>query len=183
MIVKSETLRQYSTPLQFAMPLIGATAILMATQVRIDLPFTPVPITGQTFAVILWGLLFGSRQGALASAAYLMAGAVGLPVFAGFTSLTALWGPTAGFLLGFVPAAWVAGWLKESGWTNTILSTFAAAVLSSLPIFIMGIPVLASFVGWSNIMTMGVYPFILGDVIKSILATMTVVVVNNRRRR
>jgi len=180
MVVRDSSLPVRVTPLQFVMPLIGATVITLAAQVRIDLPFTPVPITGQTFAVVVWGLLFGSRQGALASAAYLMAGALGAPVFAGFTSLTALWGPTAGFLLGFVPAAWVAGGLRERGWTHHPIATFGAAMIASLPIFLLGVPVLASFVGWDNIMVMGVYPFVAGDVIKSGLAALTVYLFNKR---
>lgn len=162
------------TPLSMVMPFIGAAAITLATQVRVDLPFTPVPITGQTFVVVLWGLLFGMRQGALAAAAYLGAGALGAPVFAGFTSLTALWGPTSGYLLGFVPAAALAGWLRDRGWTRTVYTAFAAAVVASAPIFLLGTPVLAAFVGWNNVVMMGIVPFLVGDVVKSALAAIVV---------
>ena len=106
MVLRDAALRaSQRTPLTYLLPVFGALAITLATQVRVDLPFTPVPITGQTFVVVLWGLIFGWRQGALAASTYLAAGALGAPVFAGFTSLTAFWGPTSGYLLGFVPAA------------------------------------------------------------------------------
>lgn len=167
---------------RFALPLAGAAAIALASLVRIDLPFTPVPITGQTFAVILWGLLFGSRQGASAAIAYLAAGALGAPVFAGFMSITALWGPTAGYLIGFVPAAWVAGFLMERGLSATIPGTFLASVLAAIPIFVFGTPVLATFVGWDMVVTMGVVPFIAGLGIKSTLVTGIVSVVQRKNR-
>lgn len=162
------------TPLTYLLPVFGALAITLATQVRVDLPFTPVPITGQTFAVILWGLLFGARQGALAAAAYLTAGALGAPVFAGFASLTAFWGPTSGYLLGFVPAAALAGWLREQGWTRSVVATTLAGLIASAPIFVLGTPVLAVFVGWENVMMMGVAPFLIGDVVKSVFAAVIV---------
>ncbi len=162
------------TPLSVVMPFIGAAAITLATQVRVDLPFTPVPITGQTFVVILWGLIFGMRQGALAAAAYLGAGALGAPVFAGFSSLTALWGPTSGYLMGFVPAAALAGWLKDKGWTRNVVSTTLAALIASIPIFLLGTPILAAFVGWNNVVMMGIVPFLVGDVVKSALAAIVV---------
>ncbi|RPI69454.1 MAG: biotin transporter BioY [Ignavibacteriae bacterium] len=150
----------------------GAAFIMLASQLSVHLPFTPVPITGQTFAVILWGLLFGSRQGASASATYLSAGLLGLPVFADFTAMTALVGPTSGYLLGFIPAAWLAGYLKETGWTGSFVGAFGSALLASMPIFVLGSIVLASFVGMGNVWMMGVVPFLIGDVIKSGIAAL-----------
>lgn len=150
----------------------GAATITAASQLSVLLPFTPVPITGQTFAVILWGLLFGARQGASAAATYLSAGLLGLPVFADFSSMTALVGPTSGYLLGFVPAAWLAGYLRDSGWTRTFIGTFASALLASFPILFLGTLMLASFVGIDNVWMMGVLPFLVGDLIKSALAAL-----------
>lgn len=167
---------------RYTLPLAGAVAIALASLVRIDLPFTPVPITGQTFAVVLWGLLFGSRQGASAAIAYLAAGALGAPVFAGFMSLTALWGPTAGYLIGFIPGAYVAGFLMERGFTNTVSGTFVASVIAAVPIFVFGTPVLAAFVGWDMVLTMGVVPFVAGLAIKSTLATAVVSLVQRTKR-
>lgn len=150
----------------------GAATITAASQLSIHLPFTPVPITGQTFAVILWGLLFGARQGASAAATYLSAGLLGLPIFADFASMTALVGPTSGYLMGFVPAAWLAGYLRDAGWTRSYFGTFVSALLASLPILILGSFMLASYVGIENVWMMGVVPFVVGDVVKSALAAL-----------
>jgi biotin transport system substrate-specific component len=170
----SNSLRISSPALRIALPLIGGIAITLASQLRVDLAFTPVPITGQTFAVILWGMLFGARQGAAAAATYLCAGALGLPVFAGFTSLTALWGPTAGYLVGFLPAAWIAGLFADRGLAKSFFGALVAAFTASLPIFILGTPVLALFVGWESVLMMGVVPFLVGNVIKSVLVASVV---------
>jgi len=148
----------------------GAIALTLLSQLRVNLPFTPVPITAQSLGVILCGLLLGSKRGTLAVAAYLVAGALGAPVFAGFTSLPALWGPTSGYLLGFIPAAWLAGFLKETGWVKGFSSGFVVSLVASIPIFILGTPVLALFVGLNNVMMMGVVPFLIGDVVKSVIA-------------
>lgn len=149
----------------------GTLAISLCSQVRVDLPYTPVPITGQTFAVVLWGLLFGSRAAVGAVTAYLAAGALGLPVFAGFASLSALWGPTSGYLIGFIPAAWLAGKFRDSGWTQTFVWAWLSAMIASIPIFIFGTGVLSVFVGIEKAVMMGVVPFIVGDVIKSVIAS------------
>lgn len=154
----------------FLLSASGTLAIILCSQLRVDLPFTPVPITGQTFAVVLWGLLFGSRAAVGAVTAYLAAGALGLPVFAGFASLPALWGPTSGYLIGFIPAAWLAGIFRDSGWTRTFIWGWLSAMIASMPIFIFGTGVLSVFVGVENAVIMGVVPFIVGDVIKSVIA-------------
>lgn len=182
MVATRAALQSYPTAVRFALPLAGAIAIALTSLIRIDLPFTPVPITGQTFAVVLWGLLFGSRQGAAAAVTYLAAGALGAPVFAGFMSITALWGPTAGYLIGFIPGAYVAGLLNERGWTNDVPTTFLASIIAAVPIFVFGTPVLAAFVGWDMVITMGVVPFIVGLGIKSVLATAVVAGVQRTRR-
>jgi biotin transport system substrate-specific component len=150
--------------------LSGTLAIVLCSQIRIDLPFTPVPITGQTFAVVLWGLLFGARAGVGAVLTYLTAGALGMPVFAGFASFPALWGPTSGYLIGFIPAAWLAGLFRDSGWTQNFIWATISSVVASLPSFIIGTAVLIAFVGIENAFLMGVIPFLVGDVVKSVLA-------------
>lgn len=157
----------YST---IGLPLVGALAIALASQVKFDLGFTPVPITGQTFAVLLWGMVFGSRQGASAAITYLVAGALGMPVFAGFSSLPALWGPTSGYLLGFVPGAWLAGYLTERVRKPNPLLGAAIAFIAHIPILLVGSLGMLAFVGWSNLLSLAVLPFVVGDVIKSIAA-------------
>jgi biotin transport system substrate-specific component len=167
-----QTSRSRTIGMNVLLTLTGAVTITAASQLSFHLPFTPVPITGQTFAVILWGMLFGARQGASAAATYLAAGLFGLPVFADFTAMTAFAGPTSGYLLGFVPAAWLAGFLRDAGWTRSYVSAFIASLLASLPIFILGTAVLTAFVGIEQIWMMGVVPFLIGDVIKSALAAL-----------
>lgn len=149
-----------------AMSFYGALVIVALTQVRIPLLFTPVPITGQTFAVILWPLLFGRRAGIGAVGIYLLAGMAGLPVFSDFTALSALWGPTSGYLIGFLLAASLVGFMRDMNYTKTIygaaLSIFAAMVI----ILVSGASILSLFVGIENVWVMGIAPFLVGDAIK-----------------
>lgn len=152
----------------------GAIAIALTAQISVHLPFTPVPITGQTFGVAVVALLLGRVRGLLAVLTYLSAGALGAPVFADFSSITALWGPTSGYLLGFIPAAFVAGTMADkaltTSWSGALLASFAAQTL----ILLVGAAVLISFVGINNVWAMGVAPFLLGDVVKSVAATLVV---------
>lgn len=148
----------------------GALAIMAASQIAIPLPFTPVPITLQTFAVVTFAMLAGRRHGVNAVIAYLLAGALGAPVFSGFSSLTALWGPTSGYLLGFIPAAFVAGSLADRGMTRSYPGAVMSALAANTLIVLCGALVLSAFVGFSNIWALGVVPFLAGDVIKSIAA-------------
>ena len=156
-----------------AMSFYGALVIALLTQVRIPLPFTPVPITGQTFAVILWPLLFGRTIGVSSIGIYLAAGALGLPVFSGFESLTALWGPTSGYLMGFVAAGILVGGLRDRGFTATILGMLLAIVSAVTVILACGALVLGLFVGYENVWVMGIAPFLLGDVVKTMLLLVT----------
>src|SRR5215212_10911162 len=110
-----------------------------AAQVVVPLPFTPVPLTGQTFAVLLTGALLGPRLGALAMLAYLAEGALGLPFFRGGAGgVTHFAGATAGYLLAFPAAAYVTGHLAERGWDRRFLSAAAAMALGSLVILAGG---------------------------------------------
>lgn len=152
-----------------AMSFYGALVLMALTQVRIALPFTPVPITGQTFAVILWPLLFGRTIGLGSIGIYLTAGALGLPVFAGFTALVALWGPTSGYLIGFIAATAIVGSMRDSGVTKKPLGALSAIILATAVILSCGALVLGQFVGYSNVWMMGVAPFLLGDVVKTVL--------------
>jgi len=151
----------------------GSLLVALSAQAAFHLPFTPVPWTLQPFAVLLVGALLGARRGALAMIAYLTEGALGLPVFAGAAAgVGPLVGPTGGFLVGFVAAAGVTGFLAERGWDRRFFSTWAAMALGSLTLFAFGLPWLAQFVGWRNVIATGLVPFLPGDVFKQVLAAL-----------
>jgi biotin transport system substrate-specific component len=153
---------------------LGSSVLLtLSARIAIPLPFSPVPITAQTMTVLLLGAILGSRRGSLCVAAYLLQGALGLPVFAGGTAgLAVLGGPRAGYLLGFVAAAFTTGALAERGWDRRMGSTLAAMLLGNAAIYAFGLPWLAAFVGPRNAIPLGLVPFIPGDLLKVGLAAL-----------
>jgi biotin transport system substrate-specific component len=144
----------------------------LAAQVVVPLPFTPVPLTGQTFAVLLTGALLGPRLGALAMLAYLAEGAAGLPFFRGGAGGVGHFsGATAGYLLAFPAAAYVTGLLAERGWDRRFRTAAAAMALGSFVILACGWAWLAlMFKGGAEAFRLGVAPFLPGDVLKVALA-------------
>jgi biotin transport system substrate-specific component len=152
--------------------LLGSLVVAVAAQVRIPLPFSPVPITLQTAAVVLVGATLGSRLGALALLAYVAEGALGLPVFAGGTGAgpAVLLGPTGGYLAGFVLAAFVAGQLAERGWLRTPLGALAGFLAASASVYVPALPWLAQFVGVERVLAAGLLPFVPGDLVKTVAA-------------
>jgi len=142
----------------------------LAAQVVIPLPL--VPITGQTFAVLLAGALLGPRLGALAMFAYLIEGASGLPFFAAGGSGVGrlLFSPTSGYLLSYPVAAFVVGLLAGRGWDRRFLTAAAAMGLGALVILLSGWAWLARFTGAAFAWDHGVAPFLIGDAIKIVLA-------------
>jgi biotin transport system substrate-specific component len=146
--------------------------VALAAQVVVPLPFTPVPLTGQTFAVLLTGALLGSRLGAVALALYVVEGALGLPFFRGGAAGVAhLTGPTAGYLLAFPAAAFVTGRLAERGWDRRVWTAAAAMFVGSLVILACGWAWLALLTGSpAAAFLQGVAPFIPGDLLKIALA-------------
>lgn len=154
--------------------IIGASLLIAGTaQLTIPLPFSPVPITGQTFGVLVVGLALGSRRGALALLAYLAEGAAGLPVFAGYRAgLAVLLGPTGGYLIGFVAAAWLVGRLAERGFDRSLPKTLLAFALGNATIYAFGLAWLSRFVPWPETMAAGLTPFLIGDALKALLAAL-----------
>lgn len=149
----------------------GVLAIAAAAQIRIPVPFSLVPITGQTFAVMLVGALYGPRRGVATILAYITSGAMGLPFFAGGAAgLAYLAGPTTGYIAGWIGAAWLIGSLMERGWSERAWTTALAMWLGSLVIFASGVAWLSRFVGVEQAVTTGFFPFIPGDIIKITLA-------------
>ena len=157
---------------ELALVLGGSLLIALAAQIRIVLPFSPVPVTGQTFAVLLLGALYGSRRGAATVATYITLGVLGLPVFAGGAAgLARFLGPTAGYLTGFVVAAFMVGLLSERGWDRKPWTTAASMIIGNVVIYIVGITWLSRFIGWGAVLSSGVLPFLAGDALKIALAT------------
>lgn len=145
----------------------------LSAQVVIPLPFTPVPLTGQTFAVLLTGALLGSRLGALTMLVYLIEGAAGLPFFrqghGGLAYL--LFSPTAGYLFSYPLAAFLTGRMAERGWDKRFLTAAAAMALGSILILACGWAWLARYTSSAAVaFQIGVAPFIIGDIIKIALA-------------
>jgi biotin transport system substrate-specific component len=144
----------------------------LAAQIAIPTAWSDVPITGQTFAVLLTGALLGSRLGALAMIAYLIEGALGLPFFAaggsGIARLTV--SPWAGYLWAYPVAAFVTGWLAERGWDRRYLTAVAAMGLGSIVILFGGMVWRLGFMSFDQSLMTGVVPFLPGDVIKIALA-------------
>lgn len=138
---------------------------LMA-HIAIPLPFTPVPITGQTFAVLLCGALLGARLGTASMLAYIGEGVIGLPVFAAAPGAASY-----GYLGGFVVAAFVVGWLADRGWTKDVPRTVAAMLAGEVAIYVFGLLWLARFVPASQLLADGLFPFMIGDAIKLAAAT------------
>jgi len=161
--------------------LSGSLFVALLAQVAIPLPFTPVPITGQTLGVLLVGAALGSRLGFLALLAYLLEGAMGLPVFAGGTGgLAKILGPTGGFLLAFPLAAGLVGLLVERfGLDRSFLGTLFAMLLGNALLYLLGLPWLWAWlmgagkaVGLSGLLAMGFFPFVPGDLVKAVLAAL-----------
>lgn len=155
---------------QFVGIALFAALTALTARVTIPLPFTPVPITLQVMAVLLAGLMLGPRAGAISQLVYLATIAAGLPLDAKALGLASLTGPTAGYLIGFLPAAFVTGWLAEE-LPATRASRFVAALAGVTVIYIAGVAWLAPAVGGLRTAWMlGVAPFILIDLGKALVA-------------
>lgn len=152
-----------------------AFATALAAQVKIPVPGTLVPATLQSAVVLLAGLRLGARKGALSQAIYVAAGALGLPFFAGASGIAVLFGPTGGYLVGFVLAAWLAGNLNARFGNGTFVRTWLVTFAASIALFVPGLIQLKFFTGaeWMQVMAMGLVPFIVGDVLKVTLAATT----------
>jgi len=153
---------------------LGGTALLWLSA-KIQVPLYPVPITMQTLAVLLLGVAYGPRLGAATVALYLLEAAIGLPVLAGGWSegagLHLLYGPTGGYLAGFVVAAAVCGLLAERGWDRSLPQAAAAMVIGNLIIYALGLAWLAWQIGAPAAIRYGLLPFLLGDLLKIALGT------------
>ena len=157
--------------------LIVAGAALTAVSAQIAVPLWPVPITGQTLAVLLVGVTLGAVRGGLSMVLYAILGIVGLPVFSESSSgWGVIAGPSGGYIIGFIFAAILTGWLAQREWDRKLLRAFVAFLAGSVVTFAFGLPWLATYLGavgvpndLNSVLAAGLYPFILGGIVKSIL--------------
>jgi biotin transport system substrate-specific component len=155
--------------------LILSGAVFTAYAAQLVIPMWPVPITAQTLAVLLVGSVLGATRGAISLIAYFSMGAFGLPVFSAATSL--IFGPTFVYLVGFVAAAAVVGYLSERGWHKSVTGVLGSFAIANSVIYLFGLPWLAFVLGnlgaandLTAVAAAGLAPFIVGDVLKMILA-------------
>jgi biotin transport system substrate-specific component len=148
----------------------GAVFVGLTAQMAIPLPFTPVPLSLQTFSVLLVGAVLGSRRGVASMGLYALAGVAGVPWFSQHRSGWEF--ATFGYILGFVLAAWVVGRLAERGWDRTVRKTVGMMALGNVAIYALGVPGLMLFahLTLAQALLVGVVPFLLGDALKIALA-------------
>jgi biotin transport system substrate-specific component len=153
----------------------GALFIYLTARIAIPIPGTPVPVTGQTFGVLLVGGALGLRRGFAAVTLYVLLGVIGLPFFAeGKGGISIIWGVTGGYLIGFIAAGAVVGRLAELGWDRRIGGALGAMVVGSVVIYAIALPWMKVVTGWSveETIAKGLTPFLVGDVLKLILAAL-----------
>ncbi len=152
----------------------GALFLTLCSYIYIPLSFTPVPITLQTYAVLTLSTLMGSKRAPLSVGLYLVLSLLGFPVLAeGRAGYEVMFGATGGYLVGFVLAAYVVGLLIEKGWDRSAFKGLLAFSFGQLLIFIPGLLWLGTYVGYESVLEKGLYPFILGGIIKSLLGVTT----------
>jgi biotin transport system substrate-specific component len=164
-----------SLALDAALVVGGSLFIALLAQVSIRLPFTPVPISGQTLGVLLVGTAYGWTLAALTILLYLGEIAVGLPFAAqglGGHELLTPATPSGGYLWGFLLAATLAGWLANRGWDRQLRSSLSVMLLGNMLIYLVGLPWLKLSLDISSLETLelGLYPFIIGDALKLLVA-------------
>lgn len=150
--------------------LVLSFAILTALASKLKIEIGLVPITMQTLTVLFSGALLGSKKGALSQIIYLFGGLAGLPWFARGSGIGYILSPTFGYIIGFVFAAYSVGWLSEKGWDRNLKTAILAMLIGNVILYIPGLIWLARFVGFEKVLAAGFYPFILGDLLKILLA-------------
>lgn len=159
----------------------GSILLAVLSQIAVPLPFTPVPITGQTFGVALLALLWGRRQAGMAFALYLFEGLIGLPVFALGKSGLFL-SPTTGYLFGMLVSTQIIGHFADRGIAKSFWVSFAICFMGSAAVFTFGLVGLSFFVPANNLLQVGLLPFLPGDLFKNSLAACLAISFNQLRR-
>jgi len=151
-----------------------AGSLLLWLSAKVQIPFYPVPMTMQTMVVMGLGAALGWRLATATMILYMLEGAAGLPVFAGTPEkglgLVYMAGPTGGYLLGFIAASGVIGWLAEKGADKNVFKMFGSMLIGTAVIYLCGVTWLSSFIGVEKAIQFGVVPFLYGDLLKAALA-------------
>jgi len=158
-----------------ALIVIGAALIFVASRVSIPVPGSPIPITGQTFGVLLVGGALGFRRGLASVALYVLIGLIGLPFFAeGKGGVSVILGARGGYLIGFIVAGSLVGRLAELGWDRRIVGALGAMAIGNVVIYLIGVPWLmaVTHMDLPTGIAQGLTPFLLGDAIKLVLAAL-----------
>jgi len=150
--------------------LVLSFAILTGISAKLKIEIGLVPITAQTLAVLLSGALLGAKRGALSQLTYLGMGLVGFPWFSRGGGIAYLISPTFGYIIGFVLAVYFIGWLCERGFDRQLKTAILAMLAGNIVLYIPGLFWLARFVGFEKVLAVGFYPFIIGDLLKILLA-------------
>ncbi|MFI5643971.1 biotin transporter BioY [Kitasatospora sp. NPDC051705] len=169
-LLPSATTRLGAQARDLALVAGGAALTGVAAQLSVNVPGSPVPVTGQTFAALLVGTALGTRRGVASLGLYLLAGMAGMPWFAEGTSGWAM--PSLGYVLGFVLAAGLTGALARRGADRAPVNTAVTMVLGSLAVYAVGVPYLALslHVPLARAAELGLYPYLVGDALKAVLA-------------
>ena len=175
----SEQLIKRSLVSNVLLVIAGTALMTLCARVSFHVSFSTVPITGQTFGVLLIGTVYGSRLGAATLMAYLAEGAIGMPVLAGgLGGISAIATPSGGYLFGFIIAAFIVGWFAERGWDRSRWIV-APMLLGSAALYVPGViwlhqqfSVVGIPISWSTAFDYGLWPFIAGDLAKLVLATL-----------
>lgn len=150
--------------------LILSFAALTGISAKLKIEIGPVFITMQTFAVLLSGALLGSVRGGLSQLTYLILGLTGIPWFSRGGGITYIFSPTFGYIIGFVLAAFFVGFLSERGWDRNLKTAILAMLIGNFLLYIPGLFWLARFFGFKKVLAVGFCPFIIGDLLKLLLA-------------
>lgn len=169
-IIKIET-KEKETFKNILLVLGGVAFLSIMSQILIPLPYTPVPISLGTFGVTLMALLYGRKLGTATILSYVAAGSLGAPIFAGGKA-GSLFSPTGGYILGYIVATIILGYLADRGVTKSYVKTILSLILSSAIILTLGSLVLSLFVPGKNAFMIGVLPFLPGDALKSTTVTL-----------
>ena len=179
MILKYENKTLYETLFKYRnifldIAMICLSVVFLAITANIRIPLWPVPVTMQTFGVFLIAFFFGSKKGAMSIISYIIAGLLGLGVFAGYKSgISALLGPTAGYIIGFLFMTIIIGWMIEHGYGRTKKSVLLCILISEITLYSLGLTGLWLYLRNASllkVLQLGFFPFIIGDIVKAILA-------------